>query len=34
LHGDADEGKYRGMYRVGDQRVGLWSNDVSLTVGL
>ena len=25
--------KYRGIYRVGDQRVGLWSNEVSITVG-
>ena len=25
--------KYKGIYRVGDQRVGLWSNEVSITVG-
>ncbi len=25
--------KYKGIYRVGDQRVGLWSNEVSIIVG-
>jgi hypothetical protein len=25
--------KYRAIYRVGDLRVGLWSNEVSVTVG-
>ena len=25
--------KYKAIYRVGDQRVGLWSNEVSITVG-
>jgi len=25
--------KYRGIYRVGDQRVGQWSNEVTITVG-
>jgi len=25
--------KYRAIFRVGDQRVGQWSNDVSITVG-
>ena len=25
--------KYRGEYRVGDEAVGVWSNEVSVTVG-
>jgi len=25
--------KYRAIYRVGDQQVGQWSNEMSITVG-
>jgi hypothetical protein len=25
--------KYRSIYRVGDQQLGQWSNEVSITVG-
>ena len=25
--------KYRGIYRVGDAQVGIWSNTVKITVG-
>ena len=25
--------KYKGIYRLNDQQVGLWSNEVSFTVG-